>query len=141
MQEQILKKKKAKAELPVITDAAQLPVNLTVEHVAGFLATSLGVVYVLFNDFQQLADRFVLGIWPFYIMAVLGMIRLRRTRPELERPYRALGYPVVPLIFLLASTAMVVNALLTDPVNTGLTFGIILLGIPIYYVWGRRRTA
>ena len=106
-----------------------------------FLATTLGVVYVLFNDFQQLADRFVLGIWPFYIMAVIGMIRLRRTHPELERPYRALGYPVVPLIFLLASTAMVINALLTDPVNTGLTFGIILIGIPIYYAWGRRRTA
>ena len=106
-----------------------------------FLATSLGVVYVLFNDFQQLADRFVLGIWPFYIMAVIGMIRLRRTQPNLERPYRALGYPVVPVIFLLASTAMVINALLTDPINTGLTFGIILLGIPIYYAWARRRTA
>lgn len=105
------------------------------------LATTLGVVYVLFNDFQQLADRFVLGIWPFYIMAVIGMIRLRRTQPDLERPYRAMGYPVVPVIFLLASTAMVVNALLTDPVNTGLTFAIILIGIPIYFAWGRRRTA
>jgi amino acid transporter len=106
-----------------------------------FLATGLGVVYVLFNDFQQLADRFVLGIWPFYIMAVVGMIRLRRLQPTRERPYRALGYPVVPVIFLLASTAMVINALLTDPVNTGLTFGIIILGIPIYYAWTRRRTA
>ena len=106
-----------------------------------FLATGLGMVYVLFNDFQQLADRFVLGIWPFYIMAVVGMIRLRRTQPNLERPYRALGYPVVPVIFLLASTAMVLNALLTDPVNTGLTFGIIILGIPIYYAWTRRRAA
>ena len=106
--------------------------------VAIFLATTLGVVYVLFNDFQQLADRFVLGIWPFYIMAVIGMIRLRRTQPDLERPYRALGYPVVPVIFLLASTAMVINALLTDPVNTGLTFAIILIGIPIYFAWGRR---
>ena len=106
-----------------------------------FLATSLGVVYVLFSNFQQLADRFVLGIWPFYIMAVIGMIRLRRTQPDLERPYRALGYPVVPVVFLLASTAMVINALLTDPLNTGLTFGIILLGVPIYYAWGRRKQA
>ena len=106
-----------------------------------FLATGLGVVYVLFNDFQQLADRFVLGIWPFYIMAVIGMIRLRKTQPGLERPYRALGYPLVPVVFLLASTAMVVNALLTDTVNTAITFGVILVGIPIYYAWGRRRTA
>jgi APA family basic amino acid/polyamine antiporter len=66
------------------------------------------------------------------------MIRLRKTQPDLERPYRALGYPVVPVIFLLASTAMVVNALITDPVNTGLTFGIILLGIPVYYGWARK---
>jgi amino acid transporter len=104
-----------------------------------FLATTLGVVYVLVNDFQQLADRFVLGIWPFYILAVIAMIRLRKTQPGTPRPYRALGYPVVPIIFLLASTAMVVNALITDPVNTGLTFGIILLGIPIYLMWGRKR--
>jgi len=74
-------------------------------------------------------------------MAVIGMIRLRRTQPDLERPYRALGYPVVPVVFLLASTAMVINALLTDPLNTGLTFGIILLGVPIYYAWGRRKQA
>jgi len=100
-----------------------------------FLATALGVVYVLFNDFQQLADRFVLGIWPFYIMAVYGIFRLRKLRPDVERPYRVLGYPVIPVIFLLASTAMVVNALLTDTVNTAITFGIILLGIPIFYAW------
>jgi len=104
-----------------------------------WLATSLGVVYVLFNDFQQLADRFVLGIWPFYILAVAGIFRLRRTKPDVPRPYRVIGYPIVPVIFLLASTAMVINALLTDPVNTGITFGIILLGIPIYYIWQWRK--
>lgn len=103
-----------------------------------WLATGLGVVYVLFNDFQQLADKFVLGIWPFYILAVAGIFRLRRTRPDVERPYRALGYPVVPLVFLLAATFMVLNALVTDPVNTGITFAIILAGIPVYYVWGKR---
>jgi len=103
-----------------------------------WLSTALGVVYVLFNDFQQLADKFVLGIWPFYILAVAGIFRLRRIRPDAERPYRALGYPVVPIVFLLAATGMVLNALVTDPLNTGITFGIILLGIPVYYVWGRR---
>lgn len=104
-----------------------------------WLATALGVVYVLFNDFQQLADKFVLGIWPFYILAVAGIFRLRRTRPEAERPYRTLGYPVVPIIFLLAATGMVLNALITDPVNTGITFAIILVGIPVYYMWGKRK--
>ena len=90
------------------------------------------MVYVLFNDFQQLADKFILGIWPFYALAVAAVFVLRRTRPELERPYRTWGYPVVPLLFLLASLGMVVNALVTDPVNTGITFGIILAGVPVY---------
>jgi APA family basic amino acid/polyamine antiporter len=53
----------------------------------------------------------------------------------MERPYRAWGYPWVPAIFLLASVAMVINALWTDPVNTGITFGVILLGVPAYGLW------
>ena len=100
-----------------------------------WLATALGVIYVLLNDFQQLADKFILGIWPFYALAVAAVFVLRRTRPDLERPYRTWGYPVVPLLFLLASVGMVVNALVTDPVNTGITFGIILAGVPVYYAW------
>lgn len=102
------------------------------------LATVLGVVYVLFNDFQQLADKFILGIWPFYALAVAAVFVLRRTRPDLPRPYRTWGYPVVPLLFLVASVGMVVNALWTDPVNTGITFGIILAGVPVYLAWRGR---
>ena len=103
--------------------------------VAIWLATALGVVYVLLNDFQQLADKFILGIWPFYALAVAAVFVLRRTRPEMPRPYRTWGYPVVPVLFLLASVGMVVNALVTDPVNTGVTFGIILAGVPVYFAW------
>ena len=103
--------------------------------VAIWLATGLGVVYVLLNDFQQLADKFILGIWPFYALAVGAVFALRRARPDLPRPYRTWGYPVVPLLFLLASVGMVVNALWTDPINTGITFGIILAGVPAYFAW------
>ena len=103
--------------------------------VAIWLATLLGVVYVLLNDFQQLADKFILGIWPFYALAVGAVFVLRRTRPELPRPYRTWGYPIVPILFLIASVGMMANALWTDPMNTGVTFGIILLGIPVYLAW------
>jgi basic amino acid/polyamine antiporter, APA family len=103
--------------------------------VAIWLATALGVIYVLLNDFQQLADKFILGILPFYALAVAAVFVLRRTRPDLSRPYRTWGYPVVPVIFLLASVGMMGNALWTDPINTGITFGIILLGWPVYYGW------
>jgi APA family basic amino acid/polyamine antiporter len=98
------------------------------------LATALGVIYVLFNNFQQLADKFVLGIWPFYTLAVLAVFMIRRRAPDLARPYRVAGYPVVPLVFLLASVGMILNALLTDPVDTGVTFGIILVGLPVFYL-------
>ena len=105
--------------------------------VAIWLATALGVIYVLQNDFAQLADKFILGIWPFYALAVAGVFVLRRKRPDLERPYRVVGYPFVPALFLLASLGMIVNALVTDPLNTGVTFGIIAAGAPIYYLWRR----
>ncbi|HEX9755799.1 MAG TPA: amino acid permease [Gemmatimonadales bacterium] len=106
--------------------------------VAIWLATALGVIYVLFRNFQQLADAFILGIWPFYALAVAAVFVFRRSRPDLERPYKAWGYPVVPLVFLLASVGMVVNALITDLVNTGITFAIVLAGVPVYWLWRRR---
>jgi APA family basic amino acid/polyamine antiporter len=111
--------------------------------VAIALATVLGIAYVLENDFAQLADKFVLGIWPFYALGVGAVFVLRRTRPQLPRPYRVWGYPLVPLVFLLASALMVGNALITDPHNTGITFLIILAGIPVYWVraWLRRSRA
>jgi amino acid transporter len=111
--------------------------------VAIWLSTALGVTYVLHNDFAQLADKFILGIWPFYAAAVAAVFVLRRRHPGIERPYRTWGYPVVPFLFLAASLWMVVNALVTDPVNTGITFAIILTGIPAYYLWlwYTRRTA
>ena len=101
------------------------------------LATLLGVAYVLANDFAQLADKFILGIWPFYALAVAAVFILRRTRPQLARPYRVFGYPLVPLIFLAASIFMVGNALLADPHDTGLTFLIIAAGVPAYWLWQR----
>jgi basic amino acid/polyamine antiporter, APA family len=103
------------------------------------LCTALGVGYVLENDFAELAAKFILGIWPFYALTVAAVFVLRRRRPELPRPYRVWGYPVVPAVFLLASLGMVVNALATDPVNTGVTFAIIFAGLPVYWLRARLR--
>jgi APA family basic amino acid/polyamine antiporter len=83
----------------------------------------------------------VLGVWPFYALAVAAVFVLRRTRPDMPRPYKTWGYPIIPLLFLVASFGMVLNALWTNPVDTGITFAIMLAGIPIYYVWMRRRYA
>jgi len=103
-------------------------------HVAIGLAAALGVAFVLTRTFEQLADTFVLSIWPFYGLAIAGLYRLRRLRPDLPRPYRVPGYPVVPAIFVAAVIYLVTNALVSDPVWTGATFSIVLAGIPVYYV-------
>lgn len=117
--------------------AARLSPRFHTPVVAIWIATALGIVFVLQNDFAQLARSFVLGIWPFYALAVAGVFVLRRRRPELPRPYRVTGYPLVPAVFLLASVYMVVNALLSDAGKTAVTLLIILAGIPVY--WLRQR--
>jgi basic amino acid/polyamine antiporter, APA family len=118
--------------------AARVSPRFDSPSVAIWLATALGVAYVLQNDFAQLADKFILGIWPFYALTVAAVFVLRRRQPQLPRPYRVWGYPLVPLVFLLASVLMVLNALLTDPRNTGITFAIILSGVPVFWLWARR---
>jgi amino acid transporter len=110
------------------------------------LAALLGVIYVSVRTFEQLADAFILGIWPFYLLAVGAVFILRRRRPDIERPYRTVGYPVVPIVFMLASVAMLLNALIRQPGTTMISFGVILAGVPAYYIWqssaaGRRRSS
>ena len=104
-------------------------------YVAILLAMVLGVLFVLTRTFEQLADTFVLSIWPFYGLAIAGLYRLRRTRPDLERPYKVPGYPVIPAIFIAAVIYLVGNALIADPLWTTVTFAIVLAGVPVYYVF------
>jgi amino acid transporter len=107
--------------------------------IAILLAMGLGVIFVLTRTFEQLAETFVLATWPFYAMAIAGLYRLRHRRPDLPRPYKVPGYPVVPAIFVAGVVYLVGNALLTDPLWTGITFAIIFAGIPIYYATFRQR--
>lgn len=106
-------------------------------HVAVALATVLGVAYVSVRTFEELAEAFILGLWPFFMLAVLAVFRLRRRRPELRRPYRTWGYPLVPLVFLLVSGVMLLNALVAEPTPTLYSFGIIASGVPVYWAWRR----
>ena len=108
--------------------------------IAVLLTSSLGVAYVSFRGFERLADDFILGIWPFYALAVGAVFILRRRRPDLPRPYRTAGYPVVPIVFLLASVLMLGNSLIKQPGATLLDFGLIIVGIPVYLIWTRLRS-
>jgi amino acid transporter len=101
--------------------------------VAILLAAGLGIAFVLLRTFEQLADIFVLAIWPFYGLAVGAVYRLRRTRPDLARPYRAFGYPIVPALFVLAVAYLIGSALVGSLVTTLMVMGAILAGVPVYY--------
>jgi basic amino acid/polyamine antiporter, APA family len=106
-------------------------------HVAILLTAALGVFFVLTRTFEQLADTFVLTMWPFYGLSVAAVYRLRRLRPDLARPYRVSGYPVVPALFIAGATYLIVNALITEPLWTSVTFAIVLAGIPVYLIFFR----
>ncbi len=103
------------------------------------LMVVMGVVFILIRTFTQLADQFIIGIWPFYALAVAGVFVLRRRRPELERPYRTWGFPVVPLVFLLGAVLLLGNYLVSETAAFAVDIGIILSGVPAYYVWLRYR--
>jgi amino acid transporter len=106
---------------------------------AVLLTAGLGVVFISIRTFTELANQFVIGIWPFYALAVAAVFVLRRQRPDLERPYRAWGYPLVPFLFLLGSLLLLGNYLVTEPGAFAVDIGVILTGVPVYYVWKSRR--
>lgn len=110
--------------------------------VAIWLSATLGVIFVLAGTFEQLADTFVTAIVPFYALAVAAIFVFRR-RPDYHPPFRVPGYPVVPAIFIVATILLLGNAIL-DPasrVPTLAVMGVILLGIPIFFLTKSRRAA
>jgi amino acid transporter len=107
-------------------------------HVAIGIAGLLGGLYALTQTFEQLADTFVLSIWPFYTLAIAGLYRLRQIQPGLSRPYRVVGYPFTPAVFIAASIALIANAVWAEPLWTGATFGIVLAGAPVYWAFFRK---
>jgi len=119
------------------TTVARVHPRYGTPHVAIGIAAVLGAGFVLTQTFEQLADTFVLSIWPFYTLGIAGLYRLRYTRPDLARPYRTLGYPVTPAVFIVAGVGLLANALWAEPLWTSVTFGIVLAGIPVYLAWFR----
>lgn len=110
-------------------------------HVAIALGAVLGVAFVLVGTFESLADTFVTAIVPFYALAVASIYPLRR-RPGYKPVFRAPGYPVIPMVFVLATIFMFAAAILdpTSRVPTLVVLGVILMGIPVYRYFLEERT-
>ena len=85
---------------------------------------------------DQLTDYVIFVLWIFYGLVTSAVFVLRRRAPHLPRPYRTLGYPVVPLVFVLVAIWLVVNTLVNRPVESVTGLVLIALGLPVdWYFW------
>ena len=90
------------------------------------------------GTYNQLLEYIVFAVLVFYILTILGLFILRRTHAEAERPYRAIGYPVLPAIYILMALFIDVVLLRYKPQYTWPGLIIVLLGIPVYFAWKAR---
>lgn len=93
------------------------------------------------GTFEQLLTYVVFTGWIFYGLGAAAIFVFRRTAPQAERPFRVPGYPVTPLLFVLAAWAIVGNTLLRQPLEAGIGLAVVLTGAPAYLIWRSRRTA
>jgi basic amino acid/polyamine antiporter, APA family len=96
------------------------------------------VLIVLSGGYKELFTYVIFASWILYGMATAAVIVLRKKRPELPRPYRTLGYPFVPLLFVLVATLLVMSTLVDSPRESLKGLLIVLAGVPFYYYWKNR---
>ena len=87
------------------------------------------------NLYNNLLDYVISAALIFYILTIAGIFRLRRTRPDAERPYRAFGYPVIPALYVAGAAAILLVLFVYRPATTWPGLVIVLLGVPVYFAW------
>ncbi|HEX5026108.1 MAG TPA: APC family permease, partial [Agriterribacter sp.] len=92
----------------------------------------------LTGSYNDLLAMVIFGVLVFYILTIAGIYILRQKRPDIPRSYKAFGYPVLPMIYIIAATALAILLLLFESNYTVPGLGIILLGIPLYYLAKKR---
>jgi APA family basic amino acid/polyamine antiporter len=91
------------------------------------------------NLYSNLLDYIIFAALIFYVLTIAGVFVLRRKRPDAERPYRALGYPVLPAIYIVGATLIMVVLLAYRTQTTWPGLAIVLTGVPVYFLWNRPR--
>ena len=107
-------------------------------HIAIVALTVWSALLALSGTYEQLFTYVMFASILFSVAAGAALFRLRQTMPDRPRPYRAWGYPVVPLVFIAGSAAFVLNTLFERPVESFAGMGLVALGLPAYWYWGRR---
>ena len=100
-------------------------------------------VLCLSGTYGQLLDYVIFAALVFYALTTIGLFVLRRTRPDAERPYRAIGYPVLPALYVVLATSVAVILLVADKTRAQALSGlvVVLLGVPVYLLWQRTAAA
>lgn len=96
--------------------------------------------YTYGNVYTQLLEYIVSADLIFYILMVGAVIVMRRKAPEIERPYRTIGYPVVPWIYIVLAGLFVIDLAILAPSTSGIGYLLVFTGIPIYFIWRKRIT-
>jgi APA family basic amino acid/polyamine antiporter len=96
-------------------------------------------VLVATGTFRALFTRVVYTEWLFFGLLAVGLILVRR-RKDLTRQYSIWGYPVLPVLFAVSSFAIVINTLIAQPKDAAIGLGLVLVGLPIYFFWGKTRS-
>jgi basic amino acid/polyamine antiporter, APA family len=108
-------------------------------HISIIAITVWAFLLTLTGTFNQLFTYVIFGEWIFFGMTVASVIVLRKKRPDLERPYKTWGYPVTPIIFVLAAVYVAISALIGQFKNAMGGLLIILMGVPAYFFWRTSR--
>ncbi|HXY77904.1 MAG TPA: amino acid permease [Candidatus Acidoferrales bacterium] len=95
-------------------------------------------VLCISGSYGQLLDYIIFAVLVFYVLTILGLFVLRRTHPEAERPYKTVGYPILPVVYIVMALFIDVVLLRYKPQYTWPGLFIVLLGIPVYYIWRPR---
>lgn len=93
----------------------------------------ISMLLAISGSFDQLTDYVVFASWIFYAMVTAAVFKLRKTRPNEPREYKALGYPVLPAVFVIIGILLLINTIVTNPKSTAYGLGLILLGVPVYF--------
>jgi len=96
-------------------------------------------VLVLSGKYDDLFNLVIFASWILYGMTAAAVIVLRKKRPDLYRPYHTLGYPYVPVLFILGAFVLLFSTLFDRPRESFMGIGLILLGLPFYFHWKKRR--
>ena len=104
-----------------------------------WLIAILASIYALSGQFNLLTDLTVFAVWVFYVLTFIGVMKLRKDRPDLERPYKVPLYPVIPLIAIIGGLFVIINQLLTATLIAVGGIVITLIGWPVYEVTSKRK--